>query len=100
MAEKFNPNNPGERRTSQPERHLVSACLERGIRDLLSNERNVFEEVHAWFFDSDEEEGETIAPFSFTWICEVLDIDKQTIRIKLQESLQAKESQANLHQAA
>jgi hypothetical protein len=64
---------------------LSCAVPERALRDLLSPTFKDEVEIEGWFYSS--ENGGT-SPFSFIWLCDVLELDAESIRSKL-KSLQA-----------
>lgn len=70
--------------TGTPERRLLLALLERAILDFVGNDAAEVEAAREWIFG--EEEGDSqisdahrASPFSFTWVCQELDLDPQNI---------------------
>lgn len=70
--------------TGTPERRLLLALLERAILDFVGNDAAEVEAAREWIFG--EEDGDTpisdahrASPFSFTWVCQELDLDPQNI---------------------
>ncbi|MFN4894856.1 MAG: hypothetical protein ACK5GN_14995 [Pseudomonadota bacterium] len=68
--------------TGTPERRLLLAILERAILDYVGNDPREVEEAEEWLFGSLEQGLK--AQFSFSWLCEQLDLDPVKIsrRIK------------------
>ena len=54
-----------------PEKRLLCAICERAVRDLLSSDKEESRSAVEWLEDNDG-----FAPFSFPWICETLDINR------------------------
>lgn len=67
--------------TGTPERRLLLAILERAILDYVGNEPKEIEEAERWLF-SEIEEGNS-SQFSFSWVCEQLDLDTFKIANKI-----------------
>jgi hypothetical protein len=67
--------------TGSPERRLLLAILERAILDYVGNDQREVEEAEQWLFG--DANGETTQQFSFTWVCEQLDLDVPKIADKI-----------------
>ena len=67
--------------TGTPERRLILAILERAILDYVGNDEREAEDALAWIFD--ELPGDGRLEFSFSWICDELDLDRERIRGKI-----------------
>lgn len=63
--------------TSIPEKRLLAAVLQRAITDLLTGDRDLADSAYAWIMEEDETSD---APLSFSFICEALDLDCETLR--------------------
>ena len=63
-----------------PEKRLLAAVLQRAITDFISGDRELKEGARLWLFDDEP----TDAPLSFHFICEALDLDKQSLRKAIQ----------------
>ena len=61
-----------------PEKKLLGAILERAIRDYLSRDRVRASEARDWIFEQ-KISAEAATEFSFSWICEHLDIRKREL---------------------
>ncbi len=57
-----------------PEKKLLAAVLQRAITDLVSGDGEVKESAKAWLTESEEYED---APLTFSFICEMLDMDQK-----------------------
>ena len=72
--------------TGTPERRLLLAILERAILDLVGNESREVEEAEDWLFSDINDVNwseDTHKQFSFSWICEQLDLDRKKISSKI-----------------
>lgn len=58
-----------------PERNLLMAILERAILDYIGNQAKEAKEAEDWIFEAVE--GNNAQSFSFSWICQQLDLDYQ-----------------------
>ncbi len=67
--------------TGTPERRLLLAILERAILDFVGNEPKEIEEAERWLFG--ELDQPSAGHFSFTWVCEQLDLDPYRIANKV-----------------
>lgn len=67
--------------TGSPERRLLLAILERAILDYVGNDPREVQEAEEWLFNSPESGAK--GQFSFTWLCEQLDLDHQRISKKI-----------------
>lgn len=67
--------------TGTPERRLLLAVLERAILDFVGNEPKEIEEAERWLFD--ELDHPSAGQFSFSWVCEQLDLDSCSIAKKI-----------------
>lgn len=67
--------------TGSPERRLLLAILERAILDYVGNDQREVEEAEAWLFG--ELDDPTLDQFSFSWVCEQLDLDMYKIAGKI-----------------
>ena len=69
--------------TGTPERRLLLAILERAILDFVGNDQREVDEAESWIF------GELDTPkneqFSFSWVCEQLDLDMYQISSKIRQ---------------
>lgn len=63
--------------SGSPERRLLLAILERAILDYVGNDRKEITEAEEWLFGELEEPSYAI--FSFSWVCEQLDLDMKEI---------------------
>jgi hypothetical protein len=72
----FGAPNP----TGSPERRLLLAILERAILDYVGNDVREVQEAEEWLFNNLETSRNQ---FSFTWICEQLDLDTSKIIHKI-----------------
>ena len=61
-----------------PEKRLLFAMCERAVRDFLSTDKDESENARAWL-----EDNEGANPFSFPWICECLDINREHILARI-----------------
>ena len=68
---------PNERGT--PERRLLLAVLERAILDFVGNEVKEATAAAEWLFADEAIEDENSDEFSFSWICNYLDIDRSGV---------------------
>jgi hypothetical protein len=68
-----------------PEKRLLAAVLQRAITDFLSGDGELREGARLWLFDEEP----TDAPLSFFFICEALDLDKETLRKAILEQSSA-----------
>ena len=59
-----------------PEKRLLAAVLQRAITDFVSGDGELREGARLWLFDEEP----TDAPLSFHFICEALDLDKDSLR--------------------
>lgn len=60
--------------TGTPERRLLLAILERAILDFVGNDPVETAEAEDWIF-GELEEGLSMEPFTFGWICQFLDLE-------------------------
>lgn len=67
--------------TGTPERRLLLAILERAILDYVGNEPKEIEEAERWLFSEPDEDNSS--HFSFSWVCEQLDLDTFKIANKI-----------------
>ncbi|MCI5066390.1 hypothetical protein MRY87_11760 [bacterium] len=64
-----------------PERNLLMAILERAILDFVGNDQREVRQAEEWLFEEEQgtelaqREERPIAPFSFAWVCQQLDLD-------------------------
>ena len=69
-----------ESQRGTPERNLLMAILERAILDFVGNNLKEVEKAENWLFDflngNSFEEDSKSAPFSFSWICQQLDLNR------------------------
>lgn len=65
--------------TGSPERRLLLAILERAILDYVGNDEREVEQAREWLFGSDS----STHHFSFSWVCEQLDLDAHRISQKI-----------------
>ena len=63
--------------TGSPERRLLVAILERAILDFVGNDSREIQGSFDWLFTDESEEDAT--EFSFSWVCQQLDLDPSTI---------------------
>lgn len=68
--------------TGTPERNLLMAVLVRAILDYVGNEEKEVETATEWLFD-DLESAQPYTPYSFSWICEQLDLDREQVAAKV-----------------
>jgi hypothetical protein len=73
----FGAPNP----TGSPERRLLLAILERAILDYVGNDPREVQEAEEWLFGSLDSGHRN--HFSFTWICEQLDLETRNIAEKI-----------------
>jgi hypothetical protein len=76
--------------TGTPERRLLLAILERAVLDYVGNDPREAVEAEEWIFkDSDYRPehagGHARSEFSFSWVCDHLDLDRQKIASKIRE---------------
>ena len=55
-----------------PEKRLLCGMCERAVRDLLSSNEEESEDARTWL-----EDNEGLEPFSFPWVCEALDLNRE-----------------------
>lgn len=67
--------------TGTPERRLLLAILERAILDYVGNEPKEIEEAERWLFGGLDSPSDD--QFSFTWVCQQLDLDTFKIANKI-----------------
>ncbi len=65
---------------STPEKGLLAALLERAILDLVGNDQREVEAAQEWIFDETADED---TRFSFSWVCNQLDIDHALFSSKI-----------------
>ena len=63
--------------TGSPERRLLLAVLERAILDYVGNDQKEITEAEEWIFG--ELTSSTFEEFSFSWVCQELDLDMHRI---------------------
>jgi len=63
---------------NSPEKRLLFAICERAVRDLFSSSKEERAAAVAWFEDDEGND-----PFSFPWICEVLDLNRRQLLAKI-----------------
>lgn len=63
---------------SSPEKRLLFAICERAVRDLFSSAKEEHDSALAWLQDLGGN-----APFSFPWICEALDLEREHLSSKI-----------------
>ncbi|NBW42181.1 hypothetical protein EBR25_14510 [bacterium] len=61
-----------------PERNLLMAVLERAILDFVGNDKKEASHAEEWLF-GDEVQDKIHSPFTFSWICQQLDLDEKFI---------------------
>lgn len=59
-----------------PEKRLLAAVLQRAISDFISGEGEIREGAQAWLMEDEPAD----APLTFKFICEALDLDKDSLR--------------------
>lgn len=69
--------------TGTPERRLLLAILERAILDYVGNDVREVEEAEEWLFGDPSGMSCSRTQFSFTWVCEQLDLDSRSIAEKI-----------------
>ena len=69
--------------TGTPERNLLMAILERAIRDYVGNCQDEVEAAQDWIFE--ENLNRPYRAFSFSWICQQLDLDPRKIAKTISE---------------
>ena len=62
--------------TFVPEKRLFAAVLQRAITDFISGDGELREGARIWLMDDEP----TDAPLTFHFICEALDLDKESLR--------------------
>lgn len=62
-----------------PEQRLLFAMIERAVRDLSTGHENDARAAYSWLFDEVNSRA-CPRPFSFSWICECLEIDAHKLR--------------------
>ncbi len=67
--------------TGSPERRLLLAILERAILDFVGNDLREIAEAEEWIFSYNDIS--TAGNFSFSWVCEQLDLDRNKISQKI-----------------
>jgi hypothetical protein len=65
--------------TGTPERRLLLAILERAILDYVGNDEKEVTEANDWLFTEDQ------GIFSFSWLCQELDLDEHIIAEKIRK---------------
>ena len=65
--------------TGTPERNLLMAILERAILDFVGNDGEALREAEDWIFDLPS----PAMPFTFSWICQQLDLNDADIRTRI-----------------
>ena len=65
--------------TGSPERRLLLAILERAILDYVGNDEREVEQAREWLFGLES----AAHHFSFSWVCEQLDLDPKRISQKI-----------------
>lgn len=73
----------GPKLTGTPERRLLLAMLERAILDFVGNDSLEVDQAQQWIF-SDLEDPDFL-PFTFSWVCQQLDLDHQRIAKTIKE---------------
>ncbi|MCB0335879.1 MAG: hypothetical protein KDD62_06220 [Bdellovibrionales bacterium] len=70
-----------------PEKRLLAAVLQRAVTDYVTGDGDLKETARLWLFMDEPAD----APLSFTFICEALDLDIDSLRkaIFLQEQTQS-----------
>lgn len=68
----------GNTQRGTPERNLLMAVLERAILDFVGNDQKEASHAEEWLFGN-EAQDKLQAPFSFSWICQQLDLDETFI---------------------
>ncbi|NMC64224.1 MAG: hypothetical protein GYA55_13755 [SAR324 cluster bacterium] len=63
---------------SSPEKRLLYAICERSVRDLFSSFSEERDSAIEWLKDSEGND-----PFSFPWICEILDLNREALLEKI-----------------
>lgn len=63
--------------TGSPERNLLMAVLERAMLDFVGNDPKEIDSVEEWIFSDLEDPA--FEPFSFSWICQQLDLEPTRI---------------------
>jgi len=67
--------------TGTPERRLLLAILERAVLDYVGNDQSELEHAEQWLFG---DSGRSSCDFfSFSWVCEQLDLDSTSIAEKI-----------------
>lgn len=70
--------------SSNPEKKLLAAVLQRAITDLLTGEGDVRECARTWLLEAglgiNDDDSDDEAPLSFDFICEALDLDGPGLR--------------------
>ena len=68
----------GQSERGTPERNLLMAVLERAILDFVGNDQKEVNHAEQWLFE-DEEKSNDQTPFSFAWVCQQLDLDRNFV---------------------
>ena len=65
-----------------PEKRLLAAVLQRAVADFVGGEDDMRKEAGGWLFDNSDSDDsdESSPPLTFTFICEALDLDIDTLR--------------------
>ena len=67
---------------ASPEKRLLLAVLEQGIRDFLDKGKGYANQAKWWLFDDIEADFQN--PFTCAWICKELDIDIRSLRSRVE----------------
>jgi hypothetical protein len=81
-----NRGGNGTSSSTSPERRLLLAILERAILDYVGNDSREVEAAEEWLFNKPEQEIAEPTPteqFSFSWVCEQLDLDTLKVARKI-----------------
>jgi len=65
--------------TFVPEKRLLAAVLQRAVTDFLTGEGEVKDGARSWLLEDEA----TDAPLSFSFICEALDLDVNSLRLAI-----------------
>lgn len=67
--------------TGTPERRLLMAIFERALLDYVGNDQKEYDEAKEWLFETLP--NDELVHFSFTWICQQLDLNIEDIRKRI-----------------
>lgn len=67
-----------------PEKRLLTAILERAVRDYIGSNAEEMRAARQWIFDWNPDKA-SVERFSFSWICEQLDLNQRSLREQIKK---------------